>query len=168
MSVEVSELESKKGKNDTKYVKLSCCWYGHRQTAMTIEKENVPNGRAAWTERLILFVLRISQLYLQLWWASPGQQVSKHPFGYSLMPLFLYQHDEAENRKKKARKYLSLKFNKWREKKKNGTKWCKCSNSSLLTSRLMLRYSLSNHKLEDTPLPVSSSTTTFTAVFDAV
>lgn len=61
-----------------------------------------PNGRAARTERFNIFLLGTSQLYFQLWWVNPGQQVSTHLATHS----FLYQHDGAERIGRKKQENL--------------------------------------------------------------
>lgn len=60
-----------------------------------------PKGRAAETERFILFLLGISQLPTVVGQPWPA---GKHQSGYSFMPLFFYQYDGAESKKKKVRK----------------------------------------------------------------
>lgn len=114
-----------------------------------------PDGRAARTDRIILF---FSTTLLPIVVGQPRPAVSTHPATQSCTHSFTSLMGQRTGRKDQENLWVERQINKWRGKtkeqsNKNGTKWCKGSNSSPPSSRPVLRYSLSNHKLGRHPSP---------------
>lgn len=108
----------------------------------------------------------------QLWWANPGQQVSTNLATHSCPCSFTSMLGQRARRKKWENLRAERQFNKWRGRGKKNQIKMEPSDAKAETHHLPQADQCSGilwatTNLEDTPLSLASSTTTFITVFDA-